>query len=97
MLLIEASTNKMCWRIINSAKSACMMISLQSRFFEHYLLYDVALMTASVLLKVSEMLDIQQSVLCLGSTSLNLKLLRCSQQELDLLCSIYLQLSVPPK
>lgn len=57
VLLIEASTNKMCWRIINSAKSACLMISLQSRFFEHYLLYDVALMTASVLLKVSKMLE----------------------------------------
>lgn len=53
VLLIEASTNKMCWRIINSAKSACLMITLQSQFFEHYLLYEVSLMTASVLLKVS--------------------------------------------
>ena len=74
VLLIEASTNKMCWRIINSAKSACMMISLQNHFFEHYLLYDVALMTASVLLKVSEMLDVQQSVLLFAWHMLELEM-----------------------
>jgi hypothetical protein len=67
VLLIEASTNKMCWRIINSAKSACLMISLESRFFEHYLLYDVSLMTASVLLKVRDTLRscIRISCLCI--------------------------------
>jgi hypothetical protein len=52
VLLIEASTTHMVWRMINSSKTACLMITLQSTFFEHYVLYNVSSMNSSVLLKV---------------------------------------------
>eukprot|EP00892_Ulva_mutabilis_P003355 jgi/Ulvmu1/1391/UM011_0119.1 len=51
VLLIEASPSQMRWRTINSAKSCCILITLESTMFQHYVLYTVTSMNASVLLK----------------------------------------------
>ena len=52
VLLIEATPAKMMWRVINSGKSACLLLTLHSSFFDHYVLYSMALLNTSVLLKV---------------------------------------------
>jgi hypothetical protein len=42
----------MMWRVINSGKSACLLLTLHSAFFDHYVLYQTNLLNTSVLLKV---------------------------------------------
>jgi hypothetical protein len=52
VLLIEATQAKMMWRVINSGKSACLLLTLHCTFFDHYVLYSVSVLNTSVLLKV---------------------------------------------
>lgn len=52
VVLIEATASQMNWRVINSAKSACLLISMQDKLFDHFVLYQQQEWTTSVLLKV---------------------------------------------
>ena len=70
VLLIEATPEKMMWRVINSAKSACLLLTLHSAFFDYYVLYQIKLLNTSVLLKVccvSERLSLAVTIASEGS------------------------------
>lgn len=58
-MLIEVSASQMSWRVINPAKSACLVITMQDKLFDHFVLYQQDTLQTSVLLKVC----IEQSAL----------------------------------
>lgn len=54
----------MMWRVINSSKSACLLLTLHSAFFDHYVLYQIKLLNTSVLLKVRAVNDSTIQLAC---------------------------------